>query len=127
MRFLKALWIAIFVFCALVFFIQNSTELITPLELKIDTYMGHVWTATAVPFYLVVLLGFLAGALLMLGYLFMDRVRLGRELRRERKKTRALDKEVKNLREIPLPAQGLLEVTGVEKTDKSDKAACESK
>lgn len=119
MRFLKALWIAIFVFCALVFFIQNSTALITPLELQIDTYMGHVWTATAVPFYLVVLLGFLAGALVMLGYLLMDRLRLGRALRRARKQCRVLEKEVKNLREIPLPSQGLLEASPLEKTDAS--------
>ena len=127
MRFLKALWIASFVFCALVFFVQNSEQLITPLELTIDTHLGYVWTAAAVPFYLVVLLGFLAGTLLMLGYLFMDRVRLGRELRRERRKSRDLDKQVKSLREIPLPAQGLLEATPMEKTDKADKPACSGK
>ena len=120
MRFLKALWIAIFVFCALVFFIQNSTALITPLELTFDTYMDQVWTAKAVPFYLVVLLGFLAGALLMLGYLFMDRVRLGHQLRQARRQCRSLEKEVKNLREIPLPTQGLLDATPVEKEEKSD-------
>ncbi len=114
MRFLKALWLAIFFFFSLVFFIQNSEALGQKLSLKMDFYyFNYVWSNTAVPFYFVVMVGFFAGALLILGYLLLDQLRTKSELRRSRRQVRILDRELKKLREIPLQASTpMIEVGG---------------
>ncbi len=114
MRFMKALLIILFFFAALAFFIQNSAALITPLELKMDFYFGYQWRATAVPFYFVVLGGFLAGALLTLGILLLDRLRLGSKARKAEKKAKALEAELKSFRDLPLQSQPLLEAAAVD-------------
>lgn len=112
MRFLKALWLTVFFFFALIFFIQNNEVLGQKLSLKFDFYyFDYVWTNTAVPFYFVVLVGFLAGAILIWGYLVMDRMRIKMELSRCRTIIRKQDKEIKKLRNIPLQATPLLEGT----------------
>ncbi len=103
MRFLKALWLAVFFFFSLIFFIQNSEALGHKLSLKMDFYyFNYVWSNTAVPFYFVIMVGFFAGALLILGYLLLDQLRTKSDLRRCRKQVRVLDRELKKLREIPL-------------------------
>lgn len=111
MRFLKALWLAVFFFAALIFLIQNNDALGQKLALQLDFYFfNYVWKSTAVPFYFVVLAGFLLGALSTLGFLLMDRIRLRLELRRARREARDLQREIKALREIPLqPAPVLIE------------------
>ncbi len=116
MRFLKALWLAVFFFFSLVFFIQNSVALGHKLSLKMDFYyFNYVWSNTAVPFYFVIMVGFFAGALLILGYLLLDQLRTKSELRRSRKQVRILDRELKKLREIPLkPSTPLIEVNSSE-------------
>ena len=113
MRFLKALWLAVFFFAALIFFIQNNDVLGQKMALQLDFYFfNYIWKGTAVPFYFVVLAGFLVGALSTLGFLIMDRIRLRLELRRARKEARDLSKELKALREIPLqPAPVMIEST----------------
>ena len=110
MRFLKALWLTVFFFFSLIFFIQNNEVLGQKLALKFDFYyFDYVWSNTAVPFYFVVLVGFFAGAIVTLGYLFMDRVRTRMELSRCRRVIRKQEKELKKLRAIPLEATPLLE------------------
>jgi uncharacterized integral membrane protein len=110
MRFLKALWLIVFFFLSLLFFIQNNEALGQKLTLSFDTYyFQYVWTNTAVPLYVVVLLGFFAGALVTLGYLIMDRIRLRMELAGCRRDNRKKEKELKHLRAIPLETAPLLE------------------
>ncbi|CAK7013256.1 MAG: hypothetical protein DELT_02149 [Desulfovibrio sp.] len=116
MRFLKALWLIVFFFFSLIFFIQNEKALGEKLSLKFDFYyLDYVWANTAVPFYFVVLIGFLAGAIVTLGYLFMDRIRTKMELSRCRRIIRKQEKELKKLRAIPLEATPLLEGADTEK------------
>lgn len=115
MRFLKALLIVLFVFCALVFFHQNGDALNTPLELHLDTKLGYEWSSTAVPFYLVVLLAFLAGCLLTFLLLLMERIRICSKLRKAKREIAQLKSEVSKLREIPLPTG--LEVSSADKPD----------
>lgn len=120
MRFLKALWLILFFFFSLMFAVQNKEALGQKLTLTFDTYyLNYVWTNTAVPFYFVVLVGFLAGAVVTLGYLVMDRVRLRMDLSRCRRVVRRQEKELKKLRAIPLETTPLLESTAdsVEKTE----------
>lgn len=124
MRFLKALWLTVFFFFSLIFFIQNNEVLGQKLSLKFDFYyFNYVWTNTAVPFYFVVLVGFFAGAIVTLGYLFMDRLRIRMELSRCRKIIRKQDKEIKKLRNIPLQATPLLEGTAEKPDNESQNAA----
>lgn len=118
MRFLKALWLTIFFFFSLMFFIQNTDVLNQKLTLKFDFYyFDYVWTNTAVPFYFIVLVAFFLGTIVALGYLFMDRLRTKMELSRYRRIVRKQEKELKNLRAIPLEAPALIE--GTELAEKS--------
>ena len=110
MRFLKALWLIVFFFFSLLFFVQNNDALSQKLSLSFDTYyFDYVWTNTAVPLYVVVLLSFLVGALVSLGYLIMDRIRLRMDLIGCRRENRKKEKELKQLRAIPLERAPLIE------------------
>lgn len=124
MRFLKALWLTVFFFFSLIFFIQNYEWLSQKLTLKFDFYyFDYIWNNTAVPFYFVVLVGFFAGALVTLGYLVMDRIRIRMDLSRCRRTIRRQEKELKKLRAIPLEATPLLEGTDAEKKSNTNNAA----
>ncbi|SBV94223.1 Histidine triad (HIT) protein [uncultured delta proteobacterium] len=118
MRFLKALWLTVFFFCSLIFFIQNNDVLSQKMTLKFDFYyFDYVWTNTAVPFFFVILVAFVAGALVTLGYLVMDRMRLKMELSRCRRVVRKQEKELKKLRSIPLEPTPIPELPEAEKTN----------
>ena len=124
MRFLKALWLTVFFFFSLIFFIQNNDALGHKLSLKFDFYyFNYVWSNTAVPFYFVVLVGFLAGAIVTLGYLAMDRVRMRIELSSCRRAIRKQEKELNKFRNTPLQATPLLESSSTEKTEQESKNA----
>lgn len=104
------------------FFIQNAAVLDQKLTLKFDFYyFDYVWTNTAVPFYFVVLVGFLAGAIVTLGYLFMDRLRTRMDLSRCRRAVRKQEKELRKLRAIPLQTQPLLEGTELAENSTQEK------
>lgn len=108
MRFLKALWLTVFFFFSLIFFIQNHEVLGQNLSLKFDFYyFDYVWTNTAVPFYFIVLVSFFIGAVVTLGYLIMDRIRIRMELARCRRCLRKQEKELAALRSAPAQAQPL--------------------
>ena len=110
LRFLKALWLTVFFFFTLVFFIQNNDVLAQKLSLQFDFYyFDYVWKNVAVPYFFIILVAFVAGALVMFGYLVMDRLHLKREFSRCRKVVRKQEKELKKLRAIPLEPTPLLE------------------
>ncbi len=118
MRFLKALWLTAFFFFSLIFFIQNNDVLSQKMTLKFDFYyFDYIWTNTAVPFFFVILVAFVAGALVTLGYLVMDRMRLKMELGRCRRIVRKQEKELKKLRSIPLEPTPVPELPEAEKTN----------
>jgi len=54
------------------------------------------------PVYLLVLMGFLVGALFTLGFLLVERIRLGLELKGLRRQCAALEDEALALRTLPL-------------------------
>ena len=111
MRFLKALWLTVFFFFSIIFFIQNNDVLSKPMSLRFDFYyFDYVWSNTAVPFFFIILVAFVAGAIVTLGYLVMDRVRLKMEFSRCRRVVRRQEKELKKLRAIPLEPTPLPEL-----------------
>ncbi len=110
MRFFKALWLTVFFFFTLLFFVQNNAVLSQELALHFDTYyFDYVWKNTKVPFYFVILVSFVAGVLVSIGYLFMDWMRLKSNVRNCRRVIRKQEKELKKLRSIPLEPTPLLE------------------
>ena len=112
MRFFKALWLTVFFFFTLLFFVQNNTVLSQELALQFDSYyFDYVWKNTKVPFFFVILVSFVAGVLVSIGYLFMDWMRLKGDLRKCRRVVRKQEKELKKLRSIPLEPTPLLEAT----------------
>ena len=81
------------------------------MSLRFDFYyFDYIWSNTAVPFFFVVLVAFVAGSVVTLGYLFMDRLRLKMDLSRCRRVVRRQEKELKKLRAIPLEPTHLPEL-----------------
>lgn len=116
MRFFKALWLTVFFFFTLLFFVQNNTALSQELSLQFDTYyFDYVWKNTKVPFFFVILVSFVTGVLVSIGYLFMDWMRLKGDVRSCRRIIRKQEKELKKLRSIPLEPTPLLEAPNPEK------------
>ena len=68
-----------------------------PIWLKVFKWEYH--TAVA-PFYLLILLAFVVGAVSCILYFFMERVRLTRECRQLRRDKDALEREVASLRPV---------------------------
>lgn len=99
MRFIKVLLLIIIFTCGLLFFIQNSKALETPLTLSFSLYYGDfTWTGKPLPFFVVVLAAFVVGAVLSAAYLLVERVRLGCILLKCKNDLRGKDKELTRLR-----------------------------
>lgn len=97
MRYIKALGLIALFFFSMLFFIQNYTMLGQELTLEIAFFDWH-FLSDAVPFYLVVLMAFALGALMILFYFCVDRLRLLAQARQCRKRIEALEREVTALR-----------------------------
>jgi hypothetical protein len=112
MRFIKVLLLIVLFTCGLLFFIQNSKALETPLTLGFSFYYGDLtWTGKPLPFFVVVLAAFAIGALFSALYLFVDRLRLGCSLVKSKSDLRGKEKEIAKLRialdkATPLDTQG---------------------
>lgn len=105
MRFLKILWITLLFFFGALFLLQNKEVLSQPMTLELDLFFTEKFTSIKLPYYFIVLCSFAAGAVSAIGYLILSRLRLGMELRRARKRSRVLEKELNALRSTRLEAQ----------------------
>ncbi|SDB32719.1 putative membrane protein [Desulfonatronum thiosulfatophilum] len=101
MRYLKVLLLILFFFVSMLFFIQNNEVLSEELVLQLELFDWHV-ASRELPFYLVVLLSFVAGSLFSLAYFIGEKIRLSRELKAANNKRAALEQEVTSLRNLPL-------------------------
>jgi uncharacterized integral membrane protein len=97
MRYLKVLALVVFFFFSMLFFVQNTAILSNDLSLKLDLFQLQLQTATF-PFYLLILLAFVAGAFLTLAYFFLEKVRLSSKVRAGKAKIASLEKELEALR-----------------------------
>ena len=93
MRVIKVLFLLVFFFFCMLFFVQNTAILETPLLLKIDLFGHHVESA-AVPFYVVLLLAFVAGGLFCTLYFLAEKVRLASSVRSLQNKVNAMEKQM---------------------------------
>lgn len=89
MRVIKVLFLLAFFFVCMLFFVQNTTILETPLVLKIGAF-GVSAQSPGVPFYVVLLLSFVVGGLFSTLYFLAEKVRLAAV-------TRSLNGKIKNL------------------------------
>lgn len=97
MRYIKVLFMAVAFVIAMIFFIQNTPVFSEIIQLKLEIFDWR-WTSLEMPIYLVVLISFLAGAVLATIYFFFEKVRLASQLRAANSKARKLEDEVRTLR-----------------------------
>jgi len=97
MRYLKVLGLVALFFFSMLFFVQNHDILVQELALELKVFGWH-YTTEAVPFYLVILMSFVIGALLCTFYFFLERIRLSKQCRQLKKEVESLEREVTSLR-----------------------------
>jgi len=93
MRVIKVLFLLAFFFFCMLFFVQNTAILETPLLLKLEVFGLHAETA-AVPFYVVLLLSFVAGGFFCTLYFLAEKVRLAASVRSLQNKVNAMEKQL---------------------------------
>ena len=93
MRVIKVLFLLVFFFVCMLFFVQNTAILETPLLLKLGAF-GYEAQSPAVPFYVVLLLSFVAGGLFCTLYFLAEKVRLATSLRSLQNKVNAMEKQL---------------------------------
>lgn len=101
MRYLKFLLLLLLFVVSMLFFVQNNQPLSTTVQLELNIVAAHLYSLP-LPVYLLVLGGFLLGALVCLVYFLVERIRLGLELKSLRTRYATLEDEVLSLRTIPL-------------------------
>lgn len=108
MRYIKVLILAVFFFLALVFFFQNQTVLSQKIPLTMDLFFIPPFTSIPLPFYFLVIGGFLVGCLLSLCWLLWDKVSTSAKLVKTRWKLQSteaelgrINKELDKLKAIP--------------------------
>jgi len=97
MRFIKFVLLVVFFLFFMVFFVQNQAQLSTMLELKFNMFTLN-WQAQPLPFYMVVLIFFVLGALFSTVFFVIDRIRVGSICSDAQAKARSLQQEVDALK-----------------------------
>lgn len=92
MRVIKFLVLVVFFFVSMLFFVQNTPQLSTPLTLSIE-FLQWKFATSAVPFYAVLLLAFASGAVVAALFFVGDKLRSTFELSRSHSKVAALEAE----------------------------------
>lgn len=93
MRVIKVLFLLVFFFVCMLFFVQNTAILETALLLKLGAF-GYQVQTPGVPFYVVLLLSFVAGGLFATLYFLAEKVRLASGVRSLQNKVNALEKQM---------------------------------
>lgn len=93
MRVIKVLFLLVFFFVCMLFFVQNTAILETPLLLKLGAF-GYMAQSPAVPFYVVLLISFVAGGLFCTLYFLAEKVRLATSVRSLQNKVNAMEKQL---------------------------------
>ena len=100
MRFIKFVVLVLFFLFFMVFFVQNQAQLSTALELKFNMFALD-WQSQPMPFYMVVLIFFVLGALFSTFVFGIDRIRVGSLCRDAQAKAQSLQAELNALKAKP--------------------------
>jgi len=93
MRVIKVIFLLAFFFLCMLFFVQNTAMLETPLLLKLAVF-GFKAETPAVPFYVVLLLAFVLGGLFATLYFLAEKVRIATGMRSLQNKVNAMEKQL---------------------------------
>ena len=103
MRFIRVFLAICIFFLAVIFVVQNSEFLGQTTQFKLDLFVfDTVQKSIPLPLYFVILAAFLLGALAAIFFLICDRLRLGLNLSKARRKIKHLERELNSLRTLPL-------------------------
>lgn len=105
MRYVKVILLVLFFFLSMLFFIQNKDTVTQTYELVLSVPLLFNLRSIPLPFYLIVLSGFLVGALVCVFYFLTERFRLSGLVRELRQKNANLERELHQLRTMPLDNQ----------------------
>ncbi len=106
MRYVRVALLILLFFFAMLFFVQNHELLSKTVKLHLEIF-GTEFTSTDIPYYLIVLLGFLAGGVISLVYLLGEKIRMNGEVKRCKARIADLEKEITSLRNMPLEDDSL--------------------
>jgi uncharacterized integral membrane protein len=81
--------------------VQNTDVLVQTIILQLGLFSWSV-TSAPVPHYLLILLAFVAGAILPMIYFLCEKIRLSKELRTARKTIKQQEEELNSLRNMPI-------------------------
>lgn len=102
MRFIKVLFLlALFVF-SILFFSQNNDALLQTLTLKLEVPYAMTLHSIPLPFGVLILAAFVAGALLTMVYFAVDKLRAGSNLKECKTRMASLEQELNSLRNMPI-------------------------
>jgi len=102
MRVIKVLFLLAFFFVCMLFFVQNTAILETPLVLKLGAF-GYQVQSPDVPFYVTLLLAFVAGGLFCTLYFLAEKVRLATSVRSLQNKVNAMEKQLAQKKPVASP------------------------
>lgn len=97
MRFLKVLILVVAIFLALVFLFQNQTALSQDMVLTLNLFFVPPMSSIPLPFYFLIIAGFVLGALLSICFLVWDKVHNSARLMKARWRIGQLEREVASL------------------------------
>lgn len=105
MRYLKLVLTVLAFTSCMVFFVQNTQPLSQSVVLELNL-VSKTYVTIPIPVYALALGSFLAGVLVAMAFLLVDRIRLGLELKALKKSHAALEDEALALRTLPLNQPG---------------------
>lgn len=97
MRYVKVIVLVLFFFVAMVFFVQNTEILTRSIQLNFSVF-GLQWSSSPIPIYLYILIAFVLGVFLTTAYFALDKLRMNKEIKRNRQQIQSMQKELSSLR-----------------------------
>lgn len=94
MRYIKVLLLVILFFLVMMFFVQNQTAFSQAVPLRLDLLFIPALESAPLPFYTLLIICFVLGALCILAMLMWDRVSLSAKLTVANMRVRSLEKEL---------------------------------
>jgi uncharacterized integral membrane protein len=104
MSYLKAIVISAVVALAIIFMVQNIEPLSHPLSIRMNLFFVQFET-TPYATYMVILLAFFVGLLAASLLGLMERLRMRKTIRQQRKEVARLNKELSSLRNMPITGE----------------------
>ncbi len=101
MKYLRIAVLILLFFLSMLFFVQNQEILSKTTRLYLSIF-GLELHSREIPYYLIILLAFVAGGFVTLAYFLTEKIRHGEELKRCKSKIKDLEEEVKSIHNMPL-------------------------